>query len=274
MDTSRQFLRWSLPGGIFLLCLTGFQITRSVILGKTLTAAVAVPFSSVSGAGEAFAMIFASIFIGYLITQFYHYMSGRVFLGRFVGRDSCGSVLRKLTKPSGHLIVAHASIIDCSHLFREEMHEPLLLWPLRLLPVPVLQYLTLRRVYRNTSGRQRYVDTYHRNKNLANHLLNLISHEPEGSAIKIEYTTLSDIFNSQGAARVSVLFALLANLAYNTYVHWGVQLLTSRSIGAYVFVTVSALLIARVLRMVRNSTLCDREERLLLGLSFFLPRIK
>src|SRR5215212_3355107 len=66
MDTARQFLRYSIPGSVFLLWLIGLQIAWNRTLGSSATQAAAAV-----SPGVVLAVVAAGIPIGFILYQFY-----------------------------------------------------------------------------------------------------------------------------------------------------------------------------------------------------------
>ena len=217
MDTSRQVLRWSIPGWVFVFLLIVFAW---VLLRVTGTVNFQVLLSSVAtqkyGVESAALLAAAGIPLGFIIYQIYFFMYGTVLPFYLVNIDRGIDIFRvpgrETLNPTTidiHPETLKRITIDIGvALDVEEMTEE---FRIRLLHAPLHR---LKREHRNPAGKRKYEARLQNHWEIVRYYLTRISANPKSSDISKEFTTLSDIYHSLGASRIAVLLAYLASITY------------------------------------------------------------
>jgi hypothetical protein len=207
VDAARQVVRWSIPGSIFVLFFSIFQLLTVFIRDHSLVSLDHLPETQKTAVGLAAALV-STIPLGFLIYQLYHfrYMRGTpLIFTRLALRDRGADILRALPD-------------EVRELMKQRTGEVPVLkdWYMqkRLRPIgPSL--LILRKEYRTRSGREYYRESRQRNWSLLRAYLDIVCIKTESTEFKSEYTTVSDIYHAQGASRISVLLAWVVYIAFN-----------------------------------------------------------
>jgi hypothetical protein len=205
VDTARQILRYSIPGSIFLLYGAVDYLLYRRIQGVSFVEASG-PLRENVAAGIA---VLAAIPVGFLIYQAY-YFSYKPLLRiwsipwktQLVRRDRGGQVLRTLDPDQlGQL----EEIFNCK-IHREEIHRVV---PDGKSPLQRLMHLTgvleidgdlkvLEKKARGAAYEERWYTHWDVLRSIA---------ASQSEHLKAEYTSLSDLYHSLGAARTAVVMA-------------------------------------------------------------------
>lgn len=221
MDTARQVLRYSIPGSIFLLHGTVCYFIYRHLQG--------VPFvdssTTVKESSGAIIAILATIPIGFVIYQIYYstYKPVLRFLplkwdGRLVRRDRGAQILTTLDDDQrGKLeeIFGHPIESEQPHV-RVPVVEDWRRHPLKSLAhrtgmvelTPELQQIAPEKTRQAT-----YENLWYTNWDVLRATLDVAATSEKSAEIKKEYTTLSDIYHSLGAARTAVSSAFICQVA-------------------------------------------------------------
>lgn len=212
MDTARQILRFSIPGSVFLLHAVVCYLIYRRIQG--------VPFADASEPIQdnitAVTAVLAAIPVGFLIYQFYYFTYEPVlrFLafrwrGRYVRRDRGGQILRTLDPQH---ISRLEEIFGCK-IELEEIHSPI---PPSKRPIRRLMHAggilevagtTKALPMQGERRKQAYQDIWYTHWYALRSAVDIAASHSGGEQVKAEYTTLSDIYHSLGAANTAVLIA-------------------------------------------------------------------
>lgn len=212
MDTARQILRFSIPGSIFLLhafvCYLLFRrlqgvsfIDASTPVQENIAAALAV---------------LATIPVGFVIYQFYYFSYKPVLRfwpwpwgGRFVRMDRGGQILKTLDED--HLVTLE-EIFDCE-IDRTDPHRVV---PGSGSPIQKLMHaagvLEVDGKAKALQGKQRqrtYENIWYTHWDVLRMAMDVAAAPADSERVKSEYTSLSDIYHSLGAARTAVTAAWL-----------------------------------------------------------------
>lgn len=212
MDTARQILRFSIPGSIFLLYGTACYLLYRRIEG--------IPFVEASNAIQdnvaAVIAVAATIPVGFLIYQLYYFSYEPVvkFLilpwkGKYVRRDRGGTILLTLEDDQ----LTHLENIFGCKIEREPLHdvvsEKSLLSKL-MVPSGVLEVAgpTKGLSMKDKERQKKFEDRWYTHWHVLRSAMDIAASYNE--QVKAEYTTLSDIYHSLGAARTAVVSAWLS----------------------------------------------------------------
>lgn len=273
MDTARQVLRFSIPGSVTLLLVTGF-----LVLGRLLQ------HDSWDGIAEALqdnvsavVAIFAAIPLGFVIYQIY-YSTYRAFVWPWPwpwARDELwvridrgaqilsrlpGDQLRQIErmfdvdlhfdgilKRSGSWVGARAHAYELRPEFIKEAEEE------------------------GVSPRDRYRRRWKLNWDVVRALLELSDGGDVGGSIKSEYTTLSDLYHALGACRTGIQLAwALSSLVCISYIIAGEWV-----VGAVLTIMITFLFSAVlfwVFHRARGSTWSSAQAAMALGLTGLFRR--
>lgn len=212
MDTARQILRFSIPGSIFLLhafvCYLLFRrvqgvefIDASTPIKENIAAAVAV---------------LATIPVGFVIYQFYFFTYEPVLRiwplpwgGRFVRRDRGGQILQTLDSDQ---LSTLEEIFKCE-IDRSNPHSviPNSGSPLQKLmhATGVLEVDGATKKLEKKERQLAYEDLWYTHWDVLRTAMDVAATPTNTERLKYEYTTLSDIYHSLGAAKTSVAAAWL-----------------------------------------------------------------
>jgi hypothetical protein len=181
MDLSRQLLRYSLPGGLFVLVGVIDQLALRWAWGSRTSVVV---FSALSA--NIAGVIIGVFFIGFVIDQLYY------FFYRPVVPLSGG----RTTTDCGGAILAGLAGVDGDPLNRiEEIYK-----------VPI--FLGISR-----AATEQYRRAWHTHNSIVRSLINTIATNG-GSAIRQDFTNLSDIYHALGACRLVAPLALFATFVF------------------------------------------------------------
>ncbi|HCM74983.1 MAG TPA: hypothetical protein DIS90_01280 [Cytophagales bacterium] len=205
MDTSRQVLRWSIPGWVFLFVLVIFGLitlrTIGVIHFQEIITQLATQRYGVEGA----AILAASgIPLGFIIYQIYFYLYGNVLPFHFVNLDRGFSVLSNLPPSIQKQITKDIGVSLQDSEMTEEFRLPLLRTILN----------RLKKQYRNRNGKIEYEEKLRVNWEIIRYYLIHISIHDKSTDVHREFTSLSDIFHSLGASRVAIFLSYMVCTAY------------------------------------------------------------
>lgn len=208
MDTARQILRFSIPGSIFLLHGAVCYLLYRRIQG--------VPFVDASKPIQdnfaAVIAVAATIPIGFVIYQLYYFRYEpvvRFFLvfwcGRIVRRDRGGQVLRTLDPAQLENLEEifqrkierdekHREVPPGDNLIEKAMHR-----------LKVLEIQGPATALEKKARRQAYEESWYTHWDVLRSTIDMSAEQSD--RVRTEYTTLSDIYHSLGAARTAVTIA-------------------------------------------------------------------
>jgi hypothetical protein len=199
MDAARQVVRWSIPGWIFLFWLGLLKGITYVCWGYSLAELVQQPSVRALSGGAAAIIVASGVPLGFLLYQVYYSYYGRYGIGRFVTGDRGHKVLGSLPPVAlSKLASINIRYDDTSGLVEHHRYR----LPLELLR---LKDKTTGAAYRSRAAR---------NWSSVRTLLDVACVSLDNDELKKEYTSISDIFHSLGAARVSVFLAALFHILY------------------------------------------------------------
>lgn len=205
MDTSRQVLRWSIPGWLFLFLsiVFGWIGIRTNGLANLQSLFSLVP-SQKYGVEIAALLAAAGVPLGFIIYQIYFYMYGSVLPFSLVNIDRGIDILGGLPAETLERITDEIGIqVDTAEM-TEEVKIPLLHAPLHRLKKP----------YRNKKDRSIYEARLRANWEIVRSYLTRISVHTKTSDVSKEFICLSDIYHSLGASRVGLLLAYAGWVSY------------------------------------------------------------
>lgn len=217
MDTARQILRFSIPGSIFLLhgviCYLLFRRIQGVSFVDAST-----PIRD--NIAAVFAVV-ATIPVGFVIYQIYYFNYVPIlrvwpfrWCGRYVRRDRGGQILRELDPEQ---ICKLEEIFKCK-VESEEIHSVV---PSSKSPLRKLMHATgllevsgrIKNLPMEEKKRQHaYELVWSTHWNVIRAAVDIAASHSGSEHVKTEYTTLSDIYHSLGAARTAVLTAWLCTV--------------------------------------------------------------
>lgn len=271
MDTARQILRFSIPGSIFLL--------HGVVCYLIYRRIQGVPFVEASTPIRdnvaAVIAVVATIPVGFVIYQLYYFTYEPVlriwpfpWRGRYVRRDRGGQILGTLDREQ---ISRLQEIFNCK-IESEEIHSvvPSSRSPLQKLrhATGVLevtgptQWLSMK----NKERRRIYEDLWYTHWDALRAAVDLAASHPGGEHVKTEYTTLSDIYHSLGAARTAILTAWLGIFVLSLS-HFGrVEEALGEALGGLAVITALTAALYAVLHVARGRTWRTAASTLTFGL--------
>jgi hypothetical protein len=289
MDTARQVLRFSIPGSILLLHGIVCYFIYRRCQGVTFVEASNALRENIAGV----VAILATIPIGFVVYQGYYFTYGpilrfwpRQWKGNFVRADRGWPILSSLETQQVEALEAIFNVdIELSppydvveapeHWYRSP-RQKVKHW-LRLLELKgELKELPLEAVAadgQKIKPREKaYTDRWYSNWDVLRSILDIAGSIPESSQIKAEYTTLSDLYHSLGAARTAVVggWTLVAILAVT---HFGrVEHNLLRSVAGFAAMTAVTVLLYFVLHSARRRTWKSASASLRLGLRWLFWR--
>jgi hypothetical protein len=271
MDTARQILRFSIPGSIFLLHTVACYLVFRSIQGVPFAEASASLRDNISGA----IAVLAAIPVGFVIYQIYYFNYAPVigfwpkgWNGRFVRKDRGGQILKNLeadqlatlesifNRPI-QIEPAHCVVPDGESLLQKLMHRTGVLeiaGPQKDLPMT------------DKARQLAYEDLWYTHWDLLRSAVDIAGSHPDSEQVKTEYTNLSDIYHSLGAARSAVLLAWTSVFVL-AVVHFGHSLSEiAASIGGLFVITAASAALYVVLHTARGRTWRSAEASLSMGL--------
>lgn len=274
MDTARQFLRYSIPGSIFLLTLISLQVALDLATGASVSDAT----KNVSSA-FVIAVLAAGIPVGFILYQLY-YGAYRPFAWSrwprpMPRKDRGAEVLRALTCRQRYtLFKAIGQPFDHREAFQPRTGRLLSIRPLRLLtdwedtfcPDQPCMCRDIYPRYPVTGSPTNFRLRWRRNWDVVMTIADMRGNDSRYIAVKREYTSLSDIYHALGVCRVSIGVAFLAWVTYN-WVHNSQT--TGQHAAQCMIVAASAAAITAALIVFLSSARKQTQEALLtrLGLS-------
>jgi hypothetical protein len=205
MDTSRQIMRWSIPGWLFVFLLLTFGLIAFRVVG-------AIDFQNIisqttaQNYGVAVAALLAALGIplGFIIYQIYFFMYGNVLPFDVVNFDR-GLTLLKCLPPN---VLKRLNDDIGVTLPNDEMTEEF------NIPILNVKLLRLEKQYRTRNGRREFETRLRVHWEIIRYYLVQIAIQVKSTDVNKEFTTLSDIYHSLGASRVSASLAYVATIAY------------------------------------------------------------
>lgn len=266
MDAARQILRFSIPGSILILLITGLVVLGELIQGVSLQAATAVMREDFA----AVLALVASIPLGFLVYQVY-YLGAGPFLAiptreRLPRRDRGARVLRWLRQDQLDRIAANFELEDLDvkrtgagarndflgEIFGVQELDP--------------EYLASFQNPGTPSAVDAYDVRWRRNWDVLRTLLLLVTYDPRAGELKSEYVFLSDVYHSLGACRSACTLAWLAStIVAAVYVCDG----HGNALSALISILAAAVICAALwalLNQTRRQTWKSAEKALGLGL--------
>lgn len=274
MNTARQIIRFSIPGSIFLLhaavCYLIYRrvqgvsfVTSSAPIQENLAAAIAIA---------------ATIPVGFIIYQLYYFTYEPVLRiwplawgGRFVRRDRGWQILQTLDQQQ---LKALEGILGCvidpeephsvvqrkGSVFHQLMHLSGVLeidGPRKELPMD------------NKARQSAYEHVWYTHWDALRATVDIAGSYTVSEQVKSEYTTLSDIYHSLGAARTAVLCAWFGVFLLAAS-HVG-RLANSpgAALGGFVLITGITVIIYLVFHVARGRTWRSAAASLTFGLQWF-----
>lgn len=212
MDSARQILRFSIPGSIFLLWGTICFLLYRRIQGVAFVEAS----NAIQDNVAAVIAVAATIPVGFLIYQLYYFNYAPVLSpwfrpwgGRFVRKDRGGEILLKLDDDQ---LEDLETLFNC-RIDREPIHSVV---QKEESPLKKLMYSSgvlevagsIKELPMENKERQKtYEDRWYTHWDVLRSAMDFAASTNEH--LKSEYTTLSDIYHSLGAARTAVMTAWL-----------------------------------------------------------------
>lgn len=208
MDTARQILRFSIPGSIFLL--------HGVVCYLLYRRIQGVPFVDASTPIRdniaAVITVVATIPIGFVIYQLYYFRYEPVVRfgvlpwgGRFVRRDRGGQILSTLEPTQ---LKALEDIFQCE-IDREPIHKVVpegeTLIQKLMYAMGILEVDGRASELEGKARQHAYEDRWYTHWDVLRSAIDIAALQNEH--VKTEYTTLSDIYHSLGAARTAITVA-------------------------------------------------------------------
>lgn len=280
MDTSRQILRYSVPGSLYLITVFGTQGALRIAWREDLNQIVA----SVQAAPAIVGLV-ASIPAGFVVYQIYHanYRPHRL-RGRMATRDRGAEVLEhlsyaqrtELAKTLGSKVDARRATAEISLLWKHEGRAKR--WAARALAHFPLQYLGLMRLIDwrtspcQTSGdpdcsclpsgqetapdlKSAYEARWKENWDVVMVCLNVYASDPAMIEVKRTYASHSDIYHALGASRTAIWSGLATLVTYNGLVHPGRFVdHSARSLVVFMLTIVASAAVWVVLHRTRRQT--------------------
>ncbi|HEX5929219.1 MAG TPA: hypothetical protein VFY48_07490 [Solirubrobacterales bacterium] len=275
MTSARQILRYSIPGSIYLIHLVLCYLIYQRIRGIPLIDAVPPIRDTVGG----LLAILATIPIGFVIYQAYYFLYEPIvrpwplrWRGRLVRNDRGGEILESLDP--GHIaeleeIFAckvrlgkrHTVVPNDGSLIGKAMHRSgvqEIAGPFAELPPA------------SKEQRRAYEDLWYTNWDVLRAAVEIAGSSQTGEQVKAEYTNLSDIYHSLGAAKTAVVAALTTLLLLVVVAHplrfadslprsfFGIVAVLALSVGIYL-----------VLHIARGRTWRSAAAAMKLGLRWF-----
>jgi hypothetical protein len=228
MDTARQFLRYSIPGSVFLLWLIGLQIAWNRTLGSSMTQAAAAV-----SPGVVLAVVAAGIPIGFILYQFY--------FGRYKPFARSVWTLGILRHPRTDRGAQVLALLSCDQRFAlskrtgqkfdhrvavRQRRGPLKAirpqwldkkWVRRDCPEADCRNLCSKTYpdYGTSTAVEAYRRRWDENWQLVMAIADVQADDQRYAAVKREYTSLSDIYHALGVCRAALFVSTLSWASYN-----------------------------------------------------------
>ncbi len=282
MSSARQILRFSIPGSIFLLHGAVCYLLYRRIQGVPVVDASSVIQDNVAGV----IAVAATIPVGFLVYQLYYFNYGPLlhpFLlpwsgklmpwpGRLVRKDRGGTILLKLEEDQLRKL---EETFKCT-IDREPIHKVVseegspiqkLMHRSGVLQVsdPIAAQATS-----DKELRQLYEDRWYVHWDVLRSTMDLAAYTKEH--VKNEYTSLSDIYHSLGAARTAVLTAWLGITAVALSHRGRIAEAPVEAVVGLLAIFVLSFAIYVVLHVARGHTWRTAEVCLVFGLRWVLGR--
>lgn len=275
MDTARQILRFSIPGSIFLLYGTVCYLLYRRIEGVAFVEAS----NAIQDNVAAVIAVAATIPVGFLIYQLYYFSYEPVlkvlilpWRGKYVRRDRGGTILRTLEDDQ----LTHLESIFGCRIEREPLHDVVskksLLNKL-MVPSGILEVAgpTKALPMKGKKRQRTFEDRWYTHWHVLRSAMDIAASYNE--QVKAEYTTLSDIYHSLGAARTAVVSAWLsASVLFGLSHHdWASQEPWKAAAG-FVAITLVTAFAVGMLYVARGRTWRTVEASVSYGLRWVLWR--
>lgn len=208
IDSSRQVIRWSIPGWVLVLLLSFLRLIENIWMYGSIGAAMQYSIFSRLGPGAVALVVLSGVPIGFLLTQFYYAIYWNWLPLRVAKTDRGGQALKKISQPAYGMIIKYHPVKDTTSMYA---------------PVPKTAYYLIRNIlfgfdHRRVNSRREtreYRDARKINFEAVRFYLTLVSTHEGLSQFKEEYTNLSDIYHCIGASLTAVLFAASMFVLYH-----------------------------------------------------------
>jgi hypothetical protein len=195
-------------GWVFLFGLAAFQTLQNVFVFRSVGTAMQNSAISQLTTGAAALVVGAGVPLGFLIYQLYYEAFDNWMPLSLAPQDRGGDILRCLPDQVKEKLKAYDSKLNF-----EEKCEPSKIMFLSLIFTSNLR--RLKPEFRNHAGKDFYRETRQNNFEIIRFYLSIISMESHTDSFKNEYTNLSDIYNSIGAARMGLVLSFILYFLYN-----------------------------------------------------------
>jgi hypothetical protein len=211
MDTARQVLRFSIPGSITLMIGLGLLVLSRVLQGDDWGGIE----SAVRGNVSAVAVIFSTIPLGFFIYQMY-YAAYRAFVWPWPWKWSEEKLWVRSDRGANVLEgLPVKQLAEIENLFGVELNldaptlEKVNTWLGRTAHAHVLAPAFVKAALEaKEHPYERYRKRWSEHWNIVRALIEISDDSTNsGSALRSEYTTLSDLYHALGACRIGVLLA-------------------------------------------------------------------
>jgi hypothetical protein len=240
---TRQVVRWSIPGWLFLFSLFTYQLVSAVLRGVTLAELLQSPVVQNFSSAIAGLLVVTSIPLGFLTYQIYYRYYGIVWPFGIVSRDRGAEVLKQLPVHVLENLQREAGIIvDIADIHSERKY-----------PILPNRVLVVGKEHRTRAGRYHYSTRLERNWELVRFYLTWLCMEDKTQEFKREYTSLSDLYHAIGASRTAILMSFGVYSAYNLITHLD-RFTTPQMWFAYGAMAFGTVWMLRVLEYTRRKT--------------------
>jgi hypothetical protein len=273
MNTARQILRFSIPGSIFLLHAVGCYLLSRCFQGISFATASEHIGASVT----PIIAVLAAIPVGFVIYQIYYFSYEPVlrirplpWRGRLVRRDRGGQILKTLDPGQIDMLekVFAREINTDAHSVVPSGKSPLG----KLMHASGVLEVSGDNRHLPLEGKKRqlaYEHLWYTNWDVLRSLVDIAGSSPECEQIKVEYTNLSDIYHSLGAARTAVISAWVAVCVFSISHIGRLSDNLWESIGGLVVISGLTLGLYFVFYVARGRTWRSAEASLSFGLRWF-----
>lgn len=282
MDSARQILRFSIPGSIFLLHGAVCYLVYRRFQGVSFVDAS----STIQDNVAAVIAVAATIPVGFLVYQLYYFNYGpllRPFLlpwdckllpwrGKLVRKDRGGTILLELDESQLKDI---EDIFECE-IDRDPIHQvvpegkSLLQKLMKRSGVLVVSDAIDAQATDNKTLRRLYEDRWYVHWDALRSTMDLAAYT--GEHVKSEYTSLSDIYHSLGAARTAVLTAWVGIVAIAVSHMGRIGEAPIEALGGLLAISTLTFATYVVLHVARGHTWRTAEVSLVFGLRWVLTR--
>jgi hypothetical protein len=217
MNPSRQLLRYTIPGGVFVLVaavLIGVRRWVEVpVSGKSQETIATLHQPLKDLAGEALAAIAAAVIFGFMIYQIYYVLYRPIILHRWARFDRGAEIIKKLKKKDQRWI-ADVYGLKCG---ADGIPKFIELVTHKTKPIPWFRVWRLQRlnptgtVKKETKAKleKDYRKQWYRNATMVQSLTDMLGSNG-ADAVRSDYNTLSDVYHALGAIIIALWIAFVA----------------------------------------------------------------